>query len=115
MGGEGCINWPGLRTALITRKLGSGCHGTSNWEQGRVMLKQYLGWQWGDFPGGPVAKLHAPNAGGLGLIPGQGTRSHMLQLKILSAVTRPSRAKYINIFKREKKKNLLRRFELDYI
>ena len=54
------------------------------------------------FPGGPVAKT--PNAGGLGLIPGQGTRSHMLQLKILSAVTRPSRAKYINIFKREKKK-----------
>ena len=26
---------------------------------------------------------HAPNAGGPGLIPGQGTRSHMLQLKIL--------------------------------
>ena len=25
--------------------------------------------------------LGAPNAGGLGLIPGQGTRSHMLQLK----------------------------------
>ena len=23
-------------------------------------------------------KLHAPNAGGLGLIPGQGTRAHML-------------------------------------
>ena len=41
-----------------------------------------------DFPGGPVAKLHAPNAGGLGSIPFQGTRSHvpeqrvhMLQLK----------------------------------
>ena len=31
----------------------------------------------GDFSGGPVAKLHAPNAGGPGLIPGQGTRSHM--------------------------------------
>ena len=26
-------------------------------------------------------RLHAANAGGLGLIPGQGTRSHMLQLK----------------------------------
>ena len=26
--------------------------------------------------------LHAPNAGGLGLSPGQGTRSHMPQLKI---------------------------------
>ena len=82
MGGEGCINWPGLRIALITRKLGSGCHRTSNWEQGRMMLKQYLGWQWRDFRGGPVAKLHSPNAGGLGLIPGQGTRSHMLQLRV---------------------------------
>jgi len=26
-------------------------------------------------------RLHTANAGGLGLIPGQGTRSHMLQLK----------------------------------
>ena len=25
-------------------------------------------------------RLHTPNVGGLGLIPGQGTRSHMLQL-----------------------------------
>ena len=30
-------------------------------------------------------RLHAPNAGGPGSIPGQGTRSHMPQLKILSA------------------------------
>ena len=29
--------------------------------------------------------VHAPNAGGLGLIPGQGTRSRQLQLKILCA------------------------------
>ena len=27
-------------------------------------------------------RLHAPNAGGPGLIPGQGTRSHMLQLRV---------------------------------
>ena len=27
-------------------------------------------------------RLHAPNAGGLGLIPAQGARSHMLQLSI---------------------------------
>ena len=33
----------------------------------------------GDFPGGPVAKT--PNTGGLGSIPGQGTRPHMLQLR----------------------------------
>ena len=32
--------------------------------------------------------LHAPNAGAPGLIPGQGTRSHMLQLKILYAATK---------------------------
>ena len=32
-----------------------------------------------DFPGGPVAKT--PNAGGPGLIPGGGTRSHMLKLR----------------------------------
>ncbi|TEA40834.1 hypothetical protein DBR06_SOUSAS19710043, partial [Sousa chinensis] len=40
-------------------------------------------------------RLHAPNAGGLGSIPGQGTRSpmpqlrvHMLQLKILHTATK---------------------------
>ena len=27
-------------------------------------------------------RLHAPNARDLGLIPGQGTRSHMLQLRV---------------------------------
>ena len=27
-------------------------------------------------------RLHAPNAGGLDLIPGQGTRSHMPQLRV---------------------------------
>ena len=35
---------------------------------------------WGS-PGGPVARLYAPNAGGLGSIPGQGTGSHILQLR----------------------------------
>ena len=34
-----------------------------------------------DFPGGRGLSLHASNAGGLDLIPGQGTRSYMLQLK----------------------------------
>ena len=35
-------------------------------------------------------RLHAPNAGGLGSFPGQGTinRSHMPQLKILHAATK---------------------------
>ncbi|TEA30144.1 hypothetical protein DBR06_SOUSAS4810005, partial [Sousa chinensis] len=27
-------------------------------------------------------RLHAPNAGGPGLIPGRGTRSHILQLRL---------------------------------
>ena len=36
-----------------------------------------------DFPDGPVAKTpYTPSAGGLGLIPDQGTRFHMPQLKI---------------------------------
>ena len=33
-----------------------------------------------DFPAGPVVNS-APNAGGPGSIPGQGTRSHVLQLR----------------------------------
>ena len=33
-------------------------------------------------------RLCAPNAWGLGLIPGQGTRPHMLQLRIPRATTK---------------------------
>ena len=49
-------------------------------------------------------RLHAPSAGSLGSIPGQGIRSHMLQLKIPRVAT-PSTAK-INkyTFKKERKK-----------
>ena len=33
--------------------------------------------KWGeDLPGGPIVKLHAPNAGGPSLVPVWGTRSH---------------------------------------
>ena len=35
-----------------------------------------------DFPGGSVAKTPASNAGGLSSIPGQGTRSHMMQVRV---------------------------------
>ena len=35
-----------------------------------------------DFPGGPGLRLHAPTAGGLGSIPGRGTRPHMQQLRV---------------------------------
>ena len=55
--------------------------------------------QVGDFPAEPVTKT-APNAGDLGLIPDQGTRSHMLrvlmsQLKIPNAATK-TRSSQIN-------------------
>ena len=36
----------------------------------------------GDLPDGPWLRLPAPNAGAPGLIPGQGNRSHVPQLKI---------------------------------
>ena len=37
-------------------------------------------------------RLHSLNAGGWGSIPSQGTRSHLLQLKILHATTQSSHA-----------------------
>ena len=57
-----------------------------------------------DFPGGPVAKTRCSQCKEPGSIPGQGTRSHMLQLKILNAATKPKYNqinKYIclNVFK----------------
>ena len=45
----------------------------------RKKLKRHHVW---DFSDGPVAKLNTPNAGGLGSIPSQGTRSHMPQLQV---------------------------------
>ena len=38
----------------------------------------------GDFPGGPVVRLHIPSAGGPSLVPGQEAinRSHMPQLRV---------------------------------
>ena len=42
--------------------------------------KRYVGLR--DFPAGPVAKTLCSQSGGLTSIHGQGTRSHMLQLKI---------------------------------
>ena len=41
-----------------------------------------------DFPGGPVAKTFHPNVGGLGLIPDQGTRSTIPQIKIPCPTTK---------------------------
>ena len=44
----------------------------------RILRKELSWWSSG-------LRLCAPNAGGLGSVPGQGTRSHMPQLKILHA------------------------------
>ena len=41
-----------------------------------------------DFPGGPVIKTLSVQCRGLGSLPGQGTRSHVLKLKILHATTK---------------------------
>ena len=56
-------------------------------------------WQWGDFPGGPVAKTPHSQCRGLGSIPSQGTRSHVPQLRvpmpplnILSTITKTWRS-----------------------
>ena len=49
-------------------------------------------------PWWPSVRLHAPNAGGQGLIPGQETRSHMQQL-------RPGTAKSIYKFLKKKERN----------
>ena len=53
-------------------------------------------------------KLHAPNAGGPSSIPGQGTRSHVLQLNILHAVSKmpliTTKSWHTQISKKKKKK-----------
>ena len=41
-------------------------------------------------------RLHAPNAGGLSSIPGQETRSHMLELRVHILQLRPGLVKYIS-------------------
>ena len=57
-------------------------------------------------------RLLTPNAGGPGSIPGQGTRSHMLQLqvhvpqlKILCAATKTQRSQIIFFFFLKEKEN----------
>ena len=46
-----------------------------------------------DFPGGPLDKASVPNAGGLGSIPGQGTRFYIPRLKTWFTALKPSAAK----------------------
>ena len=64
----------------------------------RKRRRVFLGDQW--------LRLHAPNAGGPGSIPGQGTRSHMPQLKIPCAATGTQHSQIntqTNLKKKEKK------------
>ena len=44
-----------------------------------------------DFPGGPVAKTLCSQGRALGSIPGQGTRSHMLQLRPCMPQVKPGK------------------------
>ena len=46
-----------------------------------------------DFPGGSMLRLHAPNAGGQGSIPGHEARSYIWQLRVHMSELRPGRAK----------------------
>ena len=48
--------------------------------------------QFGDLPGSPVVKTLPSNAVGPGSIPGQGTRSHMPQLRVHMPQLRSPRA-----------------------
>ena len=52
-------------------------------------------------------RLRAPSAGGLGSIPGRGTRSHMLQLKILHASTKNRHSQINKINKKKKKRKCI--------
>jgi len=79
MGGNICkqcdqegLNFQNIQTALSTTKKAN--NPTAKWKGG-------------DFPGGPVAGC-APNAGALGLITSQGTRSHMLQSRVHATAKR---------------------------
>ena len=74
----------------------------NDWRGGTSLVVQWL-------------RLHAPNAGGMGSIPGQGTRSHMLplrvhmpQLKILHATTK-TRYRQINKYFSKRKKEWVKR------
>ena len=53
--------------------------------RGRLLVKLHeacLKYQWsGTSLEVQWLRFHSPNAGGLGLVPGRGTRSHMMQLR----------------------------------
>ena len=62
------------------------------WREGRQLMAAEVKikpiWVGRDFPVVRWIRLCAPNAGGLSSVPGQGTRSQMLQLKVPCAETK---------------------------
>ena len=96
------LGWHG-HTLLIPQSLlsspGLHCHGVSRsvywmsiYSRQDLPRHSFLAWDavWASAKPGLVQwlRLQAPYAGGLGSIPGQGTRSHMPQLKILCPTTK---------------------------
>ena len=63
-----------IQTRALPRELQRNRGGATGSSQSKTCLGTSLVFQW--------LRLRDPNAGGLGLVPGQGTRSCMLQLKI---------------------------------
>ena len=49
-----------------------------------------------EFTDGPVVKILPSNTESVGSVPGQGTRSHMLQLRVLMPQLIPGIAKHIH-------------------
>ena len=81
-----------------------GCFCKSYWSVSHMSKSTWIR----DFPGGPVSKTPCSQFRGFGLITGQGTRSHTLQLKTPHAPEkscrpqlRPGKARQINIFKKK--------------
>ena len=68
-----------------------------------IRKKDLLAW---DFPGGPLVKTLSSQCRGQGSVPGEGTRSHMPQLKISCATTKTQHSQ-INIFLKKEKKCML--------
>ena len=65
-----------------------------------IRKKDLLAW---DFPGGPVVKTLSSPCRGQGSVPGEGTRSHMPQLKISCATTKTKHSQINTFFKKKKR------------
>ena len=74
---EGLGSVPGLGTSCRQRDLAKK---TKKGNTGTSLVVQWL-------------RLHAPSAGGMGFVPGQETRSQMLQLRVCMPQLRPGAAK----------------------